>query len=139
MNGKFYIVEVGYGGDTFYQRTKERKRAQHHHLCKLMREQGWQVEEPIPLIFGHAGTLYQSSWDALHKNFEVPPDKLKRLFGRAQKNAAAMTRQIIIARRKMEQEGGEEMDTRTHPRRAHGARQGHPYTGERRTRYEQQE
>jgi hypothetical protein len=42
--------------------------------------------------------MYQSTWDTLRKKLDIPADKLRRLFGKVQKEAARRAQQIVAAR-----------------------------------------
>lgn len=96
--GRFIILEVGYGGDTFYERTHQRKTEQHTRLHALLTAEGWMVDKPYPLVFGHLGTMYQTTWDTLRKKLDIPATKLRRLFSKIQNEAARRAHQIVATR-----------------------------------------
>ena len=63
---KIHIIEVGYGSDTLWKDTLERKRQQHQQLKEELTTAGWPVEEHI-IVLGHAGTTYNTTLTALQK------------------------------------------------------------------------
>jgi len=73
QHATFHLIEVGYGGDTFYTSTQARKLAQHTLLAQLLRKEGWKVSTPDALIFGHGGTTYKATWDTLVLKYHIPP------------------------------------------------------------------
>ena len=98
-HGRLHILEVGYGGDTFYERTYQRKQEQHRALYDHLTQAGWIVDEPHLLLFGHGGSVYKSTWDIMHKTLDIPAAKLERLFSKIQRVAAERVQQIIATRR----------------------------------------
>jgi hypothetical protein len=104
QHATFHIIEVGFSGDTFYERHLARKLAQHAHLIHLLRQEGWRVHAPSPVLFGQGGTLYQSTWDSLIHTFQLPSPSVTRFFHKTQRLAAHTAHQIVVSRRQIEKE-----------------------------------
>ncbi len=99
QHATFHLLEVGYGGDTFYTTTYDRKKAQHTHLLHLLRAEGWKVSTPDALIFGHGGTTYEDTWKTLVQKYQIPTHIVDKFFNKTQREAARIAHQIIISRR----------------------------------------
>ena len=101
----FHILEVGYGGDTFYHLTKERKMQQHAHLINLLRQEGWKVQGTDPIIFGHGGSIYKDTKDVLTNKYQVPHHLVRAFLSKTQREAAHYAHQIVVTRRYLEKKG----------------------------------
>ena len=98
MHGNFFILEIGYGGDTFYTDTYNRKKAQHQGLKDHLVANGWNVKEPIPIIFGHGGTLYQSTFQVLTELFQVPAHRVHKTLKKIQLETARRAHHTVVTR-----------------------------------------
>jgi hypothetical protein len=98
QHATFHLLEVGYGGDTFYLQNLDRKQQQHTRLVQLLRQEGWRVSQPDILLFDHAGSLYTSTKDILSNKFHIPPSLLTKFFAKTQKEAAYIAHHIVVAR-----------------------------------------
>lgn len=62
---RIQILEVGYTMDTRWREAYKKKQEQHAELVRLLREAGWNVDEPYIFILGVCGAVYHSSHQAL--------------------------------------------------------------------------
>ena len=97
-----YIAEIGYGPDTRYVEKQTEKQAQHTHLIKLLREQGWTVAEPCVFVFGVGGTIYKSFHETLHNVFQLPTTLIDKLAHQLQRHAIASANLMVATRRHLE-------------------------------------
>jgi hypothetical protein len=98
LYGTFYIVEVGYGGDTFYTDTYARKKAQHKDLRDYLTQRGWSVREPVPIILGHGGSIYKSTFEALTQTFQIPAAAVRKTLHKIQQESAKAAHHTVISR-----------------------------------------
>lgn len=73
-----YIIEVGFGGDTFYTTTLQRKVEQHKQFTHALITAGWHVGGQINVIIGHGGTIYKQTISDLHNFLDIPIDPIRR-------------------------------------------------------------
>ena len=97
-----YIAEIGYGPDTRYVEKQTEKQAQHTHLIKLLREQGWTVAEPCVFVFGVGGTIYKSFHETLHNVFQLPTTLIDKLAHQLQRHAITSANLMVSTRRHLE-------------------------------------
>jgi hypothetical protein len=98
------ILEIGFGSDTRFEQTLERKETQHAKLSQELRAHGWTVRPTIPLIFGMGGCHYTHTRDALRDDLSLPTAVIDTILRRIQKRTAARAHQIVISRRKLERQ-----------------------------------
>ena len=100
-----YIIEVGYGADTKYEETLQKKTDQHTSLCSLLREQGWTVHTPTPFVLGFGGSIYQSSVTTL-TSLGVQKSTALHILSRIQRDTAHRASQLVATRRFLEASQG---------------------------------
>ena len=96
-----YILEVGFGADTNYEDTLQRKQEQHLQLINLLKEEGWTVVHPTPIILGFGGSIYTSSLSTL-TSLGIQKRIAMDLLSKIQKQAAHRASQLVATRRFLE-------------------------------------
>jgi len=94
------IVEVGYGPDTRWRDTLEKKQAQHARLKAELSAAGWTVEEHF-IILGRAGTCYKHTLDTLTA-LGMHKEQAVKLMCKLHLHTVTKLREIVIARRRLE-------------------------------------
>ena len=96
-----YIMEVGYGPDTRYEITLERKQDQHQELMAALQAEGWSATYLHPIILGVGGTTYTSTIETLRR-LGVPMASIKKTMMKIQLNTAHRAQQLVGTRRHLE-------------------------------------
>ena len=100
------IIEVGYGPDTRWKDTLERKQNQHTKLKEALETAGWKVEVHC-IILGNAGTMYNHTLTTL-QTLGLDKTAAVKLMGELHIHTVACLRSIILARRRREHNQGAE-------------------------------
>jgi hypothetical protein len=100
--GTVYILEVGYHGDTFYEDCKARKLLQHTTLVEELTKAGWTTLSPDPVLFGHGGTVFNSTKATLQDKYKIPKVETQKFLRGTQVRAAQKVFQLVQARRALE-------------------------------------
>ena len=94
-------MEVGYGPDTRYEVTLERKHNQHQELMAELQAEGWSATCLHPIIIGVGGTTYMSTIETL-KRLGVPMASIKKTMLKIQLSTAQRAQQLVATRRHLE-------------------------------------
>ena len=89
-----HVVEIGYGPDTRLLELRQRKLEQHMELIQALRNSGWTVSNPHPILLGAGGSIGITASTFLTHILGLPAsrsDGIKRkLIGIAAKRAVQM-------------------------------------------------
>ncbi len=95
------VVEVGFCTDTRYKEKLFEKTWQHRHMITRMVAKGWHVSQ-ADLVIGNAGTMYNTTVEALRHTVHLTPDRAHKLASKLSKHAVTHTHLAIVARRSLD-------------------------------------